>query len=155
MLTGSVIAILLICYHMFSMPAIARQEMLWSIVGITIFFGLFLGGVVSGFIVENYFIHKLTNQGSIIGCIIGSILISPLSVYIAIIFGAYGGGGLGDIIGDKIGMNKFGFLIGMFIGSMLTVIIVESIGAAIGTYLGIFGNKLMQKQGGGSGHGIE
>lgn len=136
---GAIVAILLVGYHMFSMPAHDRQEMPLSGIGLSMMGGVILGGAISGFLIENYYIHKLTRIGSIWGCIIGSILISPLSLFLGIVWGA----ALGlRISGFVFAKTKAGIPIEIFIGIMLTIIIIESIGAMIGAALGSLGESL-------------
>jgi len=144
LIIGSIIALLLICYHLFSMPPNSRQDFLLSIGGLLMTTGVFLGGAISGFIIENYFIHKSIRIGSIRGCIIGSIIISPLSVYFSIIFSTISGG-MGESLGRRIGIGELGIHIGIFIGIIFFIIVVESIGALIGAGLGFLVESLIHR----------
>lgn len=137
---GFVIAILLIFYHLFSLQTHIRHDLLLSIGGWLMIMGVIIGGVASGFIIDNYFICKLTKKGGIWGCISGSILIAPLSLYIGIIFASIGGG-IGESIGRRTEIGQVGAYIGIFIGIIFFIIIIEVIGALIGTGLGFLRKK--------------
>lgn len=142
---GSTIAILLLCYHSIPFSLQDIQKRWLNVLGLLMTLNLILGGAISGFIVENCFIHKLTKKGSIIGCITGSVLISPLSFYSSAVMGCILVGDWIPFFVSKIGMGKSGSILVLFIGIILVIIIVESIGAMIGTALGFLGENLVRQ----------
>jgi hypothetical protein len=142
---GTSIAVLLVFFHIFSSRSQDKWELL-SAVDLSMNLGVIIGGAISGFIVEHYFVHRFSKMGIIIGSVVGSISISPLAVYYGIIFGGLSGMAfLGFLMGfvEIKNVKEIVAFIGMFFGIAVVVVIVESVGAVIGSVIGFLVERLL------------
>ncbi len=141
---GLIISCLLVIYQLIPLKQQSRHDMLASLGGIGMIFSVLLAGMISGYIVENYFIKKYTQIGPKCGAIVGSMLIAPLSLYYGIIMGTIGGG-IGSLFSSSFGLKAHGVYIGIFMAILISIIIIECIGAIIGSAIGSFIQNIVQK----------
>lgn len=140
---GFIIAILLIINQSIPIKEEIKYETWLSFVGLGMILSVVIGGMVSGFIIENYVIKRYAKKWQIWGGIAGSILISPLSLYYGITFSPMGGY-LG-IIFMSLGLGNYGYFIGICITIVIVIVIVECLGAIIGAALGGLIQKVLHR----------
>lgn len=140
---GFIIAVLLMIYHVLPIKNEIRYEKWLSLVGLGMILSVVIGGMVSGYIVENFFIKKYLKIGQIWGGIAGSVLISPYAIYYGIVTSPMGGY-LG-IMFLSLGLGNHGYFLGICIAIALVIIIVECLGAIVGAALGGLIQKVIQR----------
>ncbi len=142
-IVGFLIAVLLIIYHLLPVKKEIRYENWLSFVGIGMILSEIIGGMISGYVVENFFIKKYAIIGQFWGGIAGSILIAPYAEYYGIVTSPMGGY-LG-IIFLSLGLGNYGYFLGICIAIALVIIIVECLGAIVGAALGGLIQKVIHK----------
>ena len=143
-LIGFIIACILITYYSIPIKNGQIRTSLFSIITITSTAGVLIGGIISGYIIENYFCHIFLRKGQRWGGIIGSILISPSSLFYATITGTLGLG-MGFTLFSLHVIGKCLPLIGLFSTIVAVIVICESIGFLIGSVVGLFVQNIFHK----------
>jgi hypothetical protein len=124
---GGGIYLLMFLYELFGTTRHGREVIL-SFNGMSYSLASVFAGAVSGFVIQNYFVSKLSKERGYWGAIIISIAISPEAFFLGVIFSQIGGE-----IGLQFG--KLGLLIGLCSANVLVIIVVHFIAACIGALL--------------------
>jgi hypothetical protein len=143
LIIGLIVAIILQYYYNMQVRTDIRLQMLTSFFGIVIILSEVISFMISGYIIENYFVKKYNGLWKKSGAIAGSILMAPLSLHYAIIFGTLGGS-----IGYRflsIFLGKYGIPLGIAIVIILFIIFAECLCAIIGAALGSFLQRIITR----------
>ncbi|MEW6657341.1 MAG: hypothetical protein AB1424_01645 [Thermodesulfobacteriota bacterium] len=143
-ITGFIIAFLLLSYNILPEKDEVRRATWLSAIGLSMIFAVLIGGIISGFIVEKYVINKSTKAGQTWGGIAGSVLISPLSIYYGIASSSLGVV-VGAMVSSSFGIGYYGVYIGIFISIASFIIITECIGAITGAFIGAFLQNIIER----------
>jgi hypothetical protein len=138
-IVGSVIALVFLAYLKFPFSTDFAKE--GAFIDIAMFTGIFLGGAISGFIVENIYLLKFLlpskffsayKAGSLAGCIIGGVISLPIAFIFGIMVGGLLGGGVASILWKPL------VPIGICIGIIGIIILIVTIASFVGSTLGCF-----------------